>query len=75
MNLDDLAAGKTADIIEVMGDDLLAMRLMEIGFIDGQRVQRTGQAPLGDPIEYSLGGCRISLRRAEAARVRIQITE
>lgn len=75
MNLDSLTSGQTADILEVVGDDVLAVRLMEIGFVDGQRVQRTGQAPMGDPIEYSLGGCRVSLRRAEAARVRIQLTE
>jgi ferrous iron transport protein A len=45
---------------------------MEMGLLDGQTVDVIGVAPLGDPIEIQLGDYRLSLRRSEAARIRIE---
>ena len=42
---------------------------MEMGLIDGEPIQLIGFAPLGDPIEFSIRGYRITLRRQEAGRV------
>lgn len=63
--------GATARILEVDGDDGVAVRLMEMGLTEGEEIQLLRFAPLGDPIEYSLRGYRISLRSTEARRVRI----
>jgi len=71
--LDKLMKGGFALVYDVQGDDSTSMRLMEIGFIAGQSVSRTGQAPAGDPIEYSIGGARIGLRKSEAARIIVQV--
>jgi len=71
--LDKLIKGVIALVRDVEGDDPTSMRLMEIGFIAGQSVARTGQAPAGDPIEYSVGGSRVGLRKSEAARILVQI--
>jgi len=72
--LDKLSQGTIAVIQDVTGEDPTSMRLMEIGFVAGQPVSRTGQAPAGDPIEYSIGGARVGLRKSEAARVIVQIS-
>ena len=72
MTLADLPAGRTARIAEVAGDDALAARLMEMGLIPGEPVAFLGAAPLGDPLEFSVCGYRISLRKSEAARVTIE---
>ncbi len=72
MTLDQLAEGQRARIVAVHGDDSLAVRLMEMGLIDGQEVTMVGAAPLGDPIEYELRGYRLSLRRSEAQRVEVE---
>lgn len=56
----------------VEGDDAIAVRLMEMGLIEGEEIRRVGQAPLGDPIEYAVCGYRITLRASEASRVRIE---
>ena len=47
------------------------IRLAEMGFVVGTPVRLIKVAPLGDPLQFSLRGYHISLRRAEAARVRI----
>jgi len=70
--LNDLtAAGQRGRIVEVTGDDAISVRLMEMGLIDGEEIELIGFAPLGDPAEYRIRGYRLSLRKAEAARVLI----
>ncbi|MCC7336857.1 MAG: ferrous iron transport protein A [Pirellulaceae bacterium] len=72
LTLADIAPGQTATISEVIGDDAIAVRLMEMGLTDGETVRVVGRAPLGDPIELSIRGYKLSLRKLEAARVRVQ---
>ena len=70
--LDTLSSpGQRARIVDVTGDDAIAVRLMEMGLTDGETVELVGFAPLGDPIEYQIRGYRLSLRKAEAQRVEI----
>ncbi len=70
--LNDLLEGQAGTIIDIQGNDSLSARLMEMGLIPGERVEMVGQAPMGDPVEYSVVGYRLSLRRVEARRVWIQ---
>lgn len=69
--LNELPVGQRARIVEVTGDDSIAIRLMEMGLTDGEEIEFLGAAPLGDPLEFAVRGYRISLRRTEAARVMI----
>lgn len=70
--LDDLREGQRGMVLEIQGNDSLSARLMEMGLIPGEHVEMVGQAPMGDPVEYLVVGYRLSLRRAEARRVRIE---
>ena len=72
ITLDSLRIGEKARIAQVHGDDGLAMRIMEMGLIDGEEIQLLGRAPLGDPLEFLVHGYRVSLRIAEARRVAIE---
>ena len=65
--------GQRAEILDVTGDDAVAVRLMEMGLTEGAEIQLVGFAPLGDPIEFLIRGYRLSLRKAEAARVAIEV--
>jgi ferrous iron transport protein A len=56
-------------VSEVVGNDEVAIRLMEMGIVPGASISMIGVAPLGDPLEFSLRGYRLSLRRNEAQRV------
>lgn len=67
-----LRPGHTARITAIEGDDTVALRLLEMGLTEGEEVTLLGYAPLGDPIEFSVRGYRISLRAAEAERVLVQ---
>ena len=69
--LDQLAEGRVATIVDVDGDDSVAVRLLEMGLTDGEHIRALGAAPLGDPLEFEVRGYRISLRINEARRVRI----
>ena len=71
MTLDDLAIGQTAEIVDVQGEDGIAIRLMEMGLTDGEEITLVGIAPLGDPMEYLIRSYRLSLRKAEAKRVTV----
>ena len=69
--LADLKEGQSAIIDDVVGDDAMAQRLMEMGMTDGETVRLVGFAPMGDPIEFAVRGYRLTLRRAEAHRVKV----
>jgi ferrous iron transport protein A len=69
--LDALQQGDRAYIVDVSGDDAVAVRLMEMGLIEGEEIEHLGSAPLGDPVEFLVRGYRLSLRLAEARRVQV----
>lgn len=73
--LASLVPGQRARVVEVQGDDAIAMRIMEMGLIDGEEIQLIGRAPLGDPLEFLVRGYRLSLRVKEAQRVQIEPVE
>lgn len=73
MNLSQLEPGQTGLIESISGDDVLAVRLMEMGILDGEEISVIGRAPMGDPTEYALRGYRISLRRNESDRVQVTL--
>jgi ferrous iron transport protein A len=64
--LASLATGATALLTRVGGDRAFRRRVMELGLVPGAAVQKRKTAPLGDPIELEVRGCRLSIRRAEA---------
>lgn len=72
MTLDQIPQGTIARIVDVVGDDTLAVRLMEMGLIEGEEIQLLGAAPFGDPLEFSVRGYRLSLRKNEAQRVVVE---
>ena len=68
MRLSELKTGESATILKVTGHGGFRRRIMEMGFVRGQRVEVILNAPLKDPIEYKIMGYDISLRRSEAPR-------
>ncbi len=55
---------------EVVGAGGLTLRLLEMGFVPGTVVTLVKRAPFGDPLEFQVRGCHVSLRAAEAGCVR-----
>jgi len=71
MTLSELLIGEKGVIVDVVGSDNVAARLLEMGLLPGETIEVIGRAPMGDPTEYSVVGYRISLRKVESARVQI----
>lgn len=69
LTLDQLARGERGVIIRISGERALRRRLLDMGLTTGETVTLTAIAPLGDPIELTLKGYRLSLRRAEASLI------
>ncbi|NOZ35832.1 MAG: ferrous iron transport protein B [Chlorobi bacterium] len=74
MNLSELKNNDRGVIIKVKGRGAFRKRITEMGFVKGETVTVIKNAPLKDPIEYSIMGYHISLRRSEASLVEI-VTE
>jgi Fe2+ transport system protein FeoA len=71
MNLADVRVGTTVTIEGVTGAGSFRRRLLELGLLPGTPVTLLGVAPLRDPLELLVRGSSLSLRRAEAALVRV----
>ncbi len=66
---------RSARITAVGGDRAFRRRLLELGFLPGVEVQVLGAAPMGDPLDIEVRGCRFSLRRAEADAIGVLAVE
>ena len=73
MTLDQLQEGQRARIESLIGDDVVLQRLMEMGLLEDEEIEVLAFAPLGDPLEIRLRDYRLSLRRTEAARIRVSL--
>jgi Fe2+ transport system protein FeoA len=71
--LDQVRIGERAVVDTLAGEPALVQRLFELGLFDGEEVEVLAVAPLGDPIEILCGNSRLSLRRREAANIRVVI--
>jgi ferrous iron transport protein A len=70
--LSELTTGQRARVVAVDARDEVGQRILEMGLTPGIEVRMAGAAPLGDPLAFEVRGYRLSLRRAEAARVEVE---
>ena len=70
--LSDLKPGQSGTILKVSGAGRFKRRLMEMGFVPGERVAMEKFAPLRDPGEFVIKGYHVSLRRQEAEMVLLE---
>jgi len=74
MTLDELKPGQSATIVTIDEDSPVAQRLMAMGLLDGTPVSMSRKALGGDPLEIEVMGYALSLRKAEARRVMIELS-
>lgn len=73
MTIDELTPGQGGRIEYVGGKGELRDRLLDMGLTPGTYVFLRKTAPLGDPIQLSLRGYELTIRKADAARIRIKM--
>ncbi len=72
MFLSQLKVGEKGTVIAVHGEGAVRRRLFDMGITPGTEIYLRKTAPFGDPIEVSLRGYELTLRKTEAAQVEIK---
>lgn len=72
MRLSDLKPGETGIITKILGHGAFRKRVMDMGFVRGRKISMILNAPLADPIKYSLMDYEVSLRRSEASMIEVR---
>lgn len=75
MRLSELKPGQTGVITKILGHGAFRKRVMEMGFVRGREVRVVLDAPLRDPVKYALMDYEVSLRRAEAELIEVDLLE
>ena len=71
----DFQIGETGQIKKVEGEGKIRRRLFDMGVTPGAEVSVKKKAPLGDPIEITIRGYELSLRKDEAKLVVLEVKE
>lgn len=70
--LKDIAPGKSATVVRLHGEGAVKRRIMDMGITKGTPVHIRKVAPLGDPVEMTVRGYELSLRKADAEMVEVK---
>ena len=70
--LKDVAIGQTCTILKLHGEGALKRRIMDMGLTKGTEVCVRKVAPLGDPLELTVRGYELSVRKGDAACIEVQ---
>lgn len=72
MTLKDAKVGQTVSVVRLNGAGAVKRRIMDMGITRGTELYIRKVAPLGDPVELSLRGYELSVRRADAEIIEVK---
>ena len=70
--LKDIQVGSSAVVVKIHGEGALRRRIMDMGITKGTEIYVRKVAPLGDPVEITVRGYELSLRKADAEILEMQ---
>ena len=70
--LKDVAVGKTVSVVKLHGEGAVKRRIMDMGITKGVQIYLRKVAPLGDPVEVTVRGYELSLRKADAEIIEVE---
>ncbi|MBO7163739.1 MAG: ferrous iron transport protein A [Spirochaetaceae bacterium] len=73
MTLRDLKPGETAKVVTINAEGAFKRRIMDMGITTGVSIKLVKVAPLGDPVEVTVRGYQLSLRKEEAASLEMEL--
>ncbi len=73
--LHKLKVGQRGVIVHVGGKGPVKRRMLDMGLVKGSEVQVVRVAPLGDPVEFTVKGYSLSLRKSEARNIQVEIAK
>lgn len=71
-NLKEAEIGETVKVVKLHGEGAVKRRIMDMGITKGVEVYIRKVAPLGDPIEVTVRGYELSLRKADAEMIDVE---
>ena len=71
--LRDIPIGETAKVVKLHGQGAIKRRIMDMGITRGVEIYVRKVAPLGDPIEVNLRGYELSIRKADAEMIEVEL--
>ena len=72
MTLGDAMFGSTVVVTRIEGDGAYKRRIMDMGITKGSELYIRKVAPLGDPVEVTVRGYELSLRKEDAQMIEVQ---
>ncbi len=72
--LREAKVGDTVRVVKLHGEGAVKRRIMDMGLTKGVDVQIRRVAPLGDPIEVTVRGYELSIRKADAEMIEVEST-
>lgn len=72
MTLKDAKIGQTVKVVKLHGEGAVKRRIMDMGITKGVEVNIRKVAPLGDPIEVTVRGYELSIRKADAEMIEVE---
>lgn len=72
MTLRDVAVGQTVKVKKLMGAGPVKRRIMDMGITKGVEIYVRKVAPLGDPVEVTVRGYELSLRKEDATMIEVE---
>lgn len=72
--LNEVEVGEVGAIVRVAGTGIIRRRLFDMGITPGAQFNFRKKAPLGDPIEITIRGYELTLRKVEAQNVVVEVT-
>lgn len=73
--LKDVPIGGKAKVIKLYGEGPIKRRIMDMGITKGVKIRVIKTAPLGDPIEITVRGYELSLRKEDAEKIEVEMGE
>ena len=70
--LNDIPIGSTARVVKIHGEGSVKRRIMDMGITKGIEVYVRKVAPLGDPIEITVRGYELSIRKEDASDIEVE---
>ena len=71
-NLREVPVGGTAKVFKIHGEGAVKRRIMDMGITKGVEIYVRKVAPLGDPVEITVRGYELSLRKADAENIEVE---
>ncbi len=71
-SLRETPIGKTVRVVKLHGEGAVRRRIMDMGITKGVSIKVRKFAPLGDPIEVTVRGYELSIRKEDAAKIEIE---